>query len=156
MTTPRRLIRPDATRFFTVCLADREGRTLIDQIDKLRAAYAITLREMPVETDAVVILPNHLHAIWTEPGVPKHAERWRRIKTRFSQAVNHTASAGRDAGLWQQRFYDHAILTPDDHAKAMDYCRRNPVMHGLVAQAEDWPYSNFTRRQGTAAPLAAE
>lgn len=155
MTAQQRLIRPDATRFFTVCLADREGRTLIDQIDKLRAAYAITLREMPVETDAVVILPNHLHAIWTEPGVPKHAERWRRIKARFSQAVNQNLS-GREAGLWQPRFFDHAILTPDDHAKAMDYCRRNPVMHGLVAQPEDWPYSSFTRRHGAVVPLAAE
>lgn len=161
MTSYRRLTLPDATYFFTVCLEDRDGRTLVDHIDQLRAAYAFTLREMPVETHAMVVLPNHLHAIWSEPGMPKFSERWRRIKARFSHAIggdfapNGSKQRRDERGLWQRRFFEHAIRNEDEFQKAMDYCRLNPVKHGLVAEPELWPYSSFTRRMGHATILAA-
>lgn len=151
MTNYRRLIVPDATYFFTVCLEDREGRDLVDHIDKLRAAYAFALYEMPVRTEAIVILPNHLHAIWTEPGRPRFSDRWQRIKARFSLAVegdyspNASKARRREKGLWQRRFYEHMIRTEAEFDKAMDYCRQNPVHHGLVADAADWAYSSFNR-----------
>ena len=142
---------PDSTYFFTVCLEDRAATTLVDEIDRLRAAYAITVAEMPVHYHAMVILPNHLHAIWTEPGTPRFSERWRRIKARFSQSVtgdfkpNATKLRAGERGLLQRRFWEHAIRTPDDFQKAMDYCRTNPVTHGLVATPEEWLYSSFTK-----------
>ena len=162
MTSYRRLYLPEGTYFFTVCLEDGTARTLVDRIDALRQAYAMATHEMPVETHAIVILPNHLHAIWTEPGMPRFSDRWQRIKARFSFAVEgdfapcRSKSERREKGLWQRRFYEHAIRNGDEFEKAMDYCRVNPVKHGLVADPQDWPYSSFTRRMGIHAHLAAE
>ena len=152
MTAYRRMILPEGTYFFTLCLEDRDGTTLVDQIDQLRAAYAFTTREMPVTCHAMVVMPNHLHAIWTEPGLAKFPERWRRIKARFSHAVegdfapNASKQRKGERGLWQRRFYEHAIRSEREFDKAMEYCRMNPVQHGLVAAPEHWAYSSFTRR----------
>ena len=151
MTAYRRLIIPEATYFFTVCLEDRNATTLVDEIEKLRLAYAVTTREMPVLCHAMVILPNHLHAIWTEPATPRFSERWRRIKARFSHALtgdhhpNASKTQTRERGLWQRRFWEHAIRNEVEFAKAMDYCRMNPVTHGLVTDPDDWAYSSFAK-----------
>jgi putative transposase len=152
MTAYHRLYQPEGTYFFTVCLEDREGRTLVDHVDKLRAAYAMATHEMPVQTHAVVILPNHLHAIWTEPGMPRFSDRWQRIKARFSLAVDgdfapsRSTREKRENGLWQRRFYEHAIRNEEEFGKAMEYCRLNPATHGLVEDPQDWPYSSFVKR----------
>jgi putative transposase len=152
MTAYRHLYQPEGTYFFTVCLEDRDGRTLVDHVDKLRAAYALATHEMPVQTHAVVILPNHLHAIWTEPGMPRFSDRWQRIKARFSLAVDgdfapsRSKREKREKGLWQRRFYEHAIRNEEEFGKAMEYCRLNPVTHGLVEDPQEWPYSSFVKR----------
>jgi putative transposase len=152
MTSYRRLYLPEGTYFFTVCLEDRAGTDLVDHIDKLRAAYAFSVRDMPVQTHAMVILPNHLHAVWSEPGLPRFSERWQRIKARFSLAVegdfapSPSKQQKRERGLWQRRFYEHAVRNEDEFSAALDYCRCNPVKHGLVADPSDWPYSSFTKR----------
>ena len=151
MTAYRRLIIPEATYFFTVCLEDRSATTLVDEIEKLRLAYAVTTHEMPVLCHAMVILPNHLHAIWTEPGTPRFSERWRRIKARFTHSLtgdfepNASKARTRERGLWQRRFWEHAIRNADEFGKAMDYCRMNPVTHGLVTDPDDWAYSSFAK-----------
>jgi putative transposase len=155
MTNYRRLRIPGATYFFTLCLEDRDSTLLIDHIDTLRAAYAMTLRELPADCSAIVILPDHLHSIWTEPeGQVLFSERWRRIKARFSHAVkqdfrpNPSKSAKRERGLWQRRFWEHAIRNEAEFVAAMDYCYRDPMEHGLVEQPEDWKYSSFFRGMG--------
>ena len=151
MTAYRRLILPEATYFFTVCLEDRAATTLVDEIDRLRAAYAVTVAEMPILCHAMVVLPNHLHAIWTEPAIPRFSERWRRIKARFTHSLtgdflpNASKTLTRERGLWQRRFWEHAIRNADEFSKAMDYCRMNPEKHGLVTEPQDWPYSSFTK-----------
>ncbi|HOT81805.1 MAG TPA: hypothetical protein PLQ12_00675 [Candidatus Defluviicoccus seviourii] len=40
-------------------------------------------------------------------------------------------------------FREHAIRDDEDYAAHMDYVHFNPVKHGLVAAAADWPYSTF-------------
>lgn len=155
MTQYRRLRLPGATYFFTLCLEARGSNVLVDQIGALRAAYALTLRELPALCPAMVILPDHLHAIWTEPlGTVHYSERWRRIKARFSRAVegdhspNPSKQAKRERGLWQRRFWEHAIRSEAEFLAAMEYCRTNPVKHNLVQDPDDWEYSSFTRRMG--------
>ena len=156
MTAYCRLILPEGTYFFTVCLEDPDSHLLVDHIDQLRAAYAVTAREMPVQCHAMVVLPNHLHAIWTEPGVPRFSERWRRIKARFCHGVDgdFAPSPGKQdknaRGIWQRRFYEHAVRDERELVAAMEYCRMNPVKHGVAAEPQDWPYSSFTRRTGVA------
>ncbi|MEL7116985.1 MAG: transposase [Pseudomonadota bacterium] len=152
MTAYRRLRRPGGTFFFTVNLAKRGSTHLYDHVDILREAYALTLRERPVRTDAIVVLPDHLHAIWTlPPGDSDYSTRWRLIKTRFSRATGldgpKSASKARklERGLWQRRFWEHAIRDQADMKRHLYYCWLNQVKHGLVSRAADWPLSSIHR-----------
>ena len=98
-----------AIYFFTVALADRRSRALVERIDALRSAFAATAREHPVRVDAMVVLPDHLHAVWRLPeGDADFPLRWRKLKTRFSRAVGgeHRRSESKvrkgEIGLWQR------------------------------------------------------
>lgn len=82
--------------FFTVCLADRNATALTDHIDHLRQAVAQTQAKRPFVIDAFVVLPDHLHAIWTLPeGDADYSVRWGAIKARFSMAARRAESPGR-------------------------------------------------------------
>src|SRR5580693_9236187 len=98
MVRYRRNFVPGGTYFFTVTLADRRSRALVEHIGALRAAFRATRRERPFAIDAIVILPDHLHAIMTlPPGDADFSGRWRKIKSMFSrQAVGDGVPAGRN------------------------------------------------------------
>jgi putative transposase len=101
---------------------------------------------MPFRIDAWVVLPDHMHAIWTLPGKDlDYSKRWGRIKADFSRhcGLPHTSVARRDAGLWQPRFWEHLLRDEADFAAHMDYTHYNPVKHGYVRRVIDWPYSSF-------------
>lgn len=160
-------IRPKveaATVFFTVALAQRGGDVLLRHIDQLRAAVRQVSAEKPFQIDAWVVLPDHLHAIWTLPqGDRDFSTRWGAIKARFSIAMGRAGftppqpigkSAGGvspalrrkgEVGLWQPRFWEHHIRDEADFANHLRYCWGNPVKHGLVGRAADWPYSSIHR-----------
>jgi putative transposase len=162
MTQYRRLLIPGATYFFTVRLEARGSTLLTDHIESLRYAYAKAVQDYPVTCHAMVVLPDHLHAVWTEPaGGVWYCERWRRIKALFSHAIPQTGTqrpsltAKRERGIWQRRFYEHAIRDEADFRRALDHCRENPVKHGLVGSPELWPYSSFNKvRAGFVPPQA--
>lgn len=157
MTNYRRLRVPRGTYFFTLALADRGATALVDHIDALRRAFAVTRAERPFRADAFVVLPDHLHAIWTLPeGDADFSTRWGAIKSRFTREVKgrmglnpilRSASKAQkgDAGLWQRRFWEHTIRDAADFDMHMRYCWGNPVKHGLVGRALDWPYSSIHR-----------
>ena len=66
MTEYRRAWLPGATWFFTVNLAERRGnRLLVERIDVLRTAFRYVRVRHPFRLEAVVILPDHLHCVWT-------------------------------------------------------------------------------------------
>jgi putative transposase len=139
--------------FFTVVLADPSSALLVKQIERLREAYRAIQMRLPFETNAICILPDHLHAIWTLPRVDADfASRWRRIKAGFSRmlpASPQLKSRGqerrREAGMWQRRFWEHAIRDDADFERHVDYIHFNPVKHGYVTRVCDWPYSSFKR-----------
>ena len=88
MTSYRRAKVAGASYFFTLALADRRACTLVDHIDELRAAFRVTRAERPFRCDAMVILPEHLHAVWTLPADDADfSTRWRLIKSRFSRST---------------------------------------------------------------------
>jgi putative transposase len=156
MVRYRRNVVPGGTYFFTVTLADRSSSILIDHVGELRTAFRATRRERPFAIDAVVILPDHLHAIFTLPtGDTDFSGRWRRIKGHFSTRLIAEGFAGArrpngDLALWQRRFWEHTIRDDEDFARHVDYIHFNPVKHGLATRVCDWPYSSFHRyvRQG--------
>lgn len=155
---------PGGTYFFTLCLADRCSGALVNHIDTFRLAYAHTKRDLPWQDEALVVLPDHLHAVWTLPeGDADYSRRWGAIKARFSRAmgragfippppigrvnggVNPALRRKGEVGLWQPRFWEHTIRNDADLATHIAYCWGNPVKHGLVKCAVDWPYSSIHR-----------
>lgn len=152
MSFYRRLRLPGATYFFTVNLALRGDDALVRHIDILRQAFRATANEHPLHCDAMVILPDHLHAVWTLPaGDADFSIRWRKLKGRFTRwsglrgPTSPSKGRKREAGLWQRRFWEHRIRNEADHAAHVGYCLWNPVKHGLVARAEEWPFSSIHR-----------
>jgi putative transposase len=88
MVNYRRNFVPGGAFFFTVTLADRRSKVLVDHVDLLRNALRVARQERPFVIDAIVILPDHLHAILTlPPGDSDFSGRWRRIRGHFSSAL---------------------------------------------------------------------
>jgi putative transposase len=146
----RRWHEPGGTYFFTVNLADRRKHLLVEHIAELRAAIAAVRRAHPFEIDAAVVLPDHLHMIWTLPeGDRNFSTRWRLLKARFAMAFpagpDLRASLRRRAekGIWQRRFFEHLVRDEDDFAAHVDYIHYNPVKHGHVSRPVDWPHSSI-------------
>ena len=106
----------------------------------------------PFQIDGIVILPDHLHTLWTLPeGDDDYSLRWRQIKSAFSrrldegETVSASRSRKRERGVWQRRFWEHTIRDDEDFARHLDYIHYNPVKHGHVKRVADWPYSSFHR-----------
>lgn len=138
------------TYFFTVNLLERDKDFLTKNIDSLRDAVRVTREKLPFHIDAWVILPDHLHCIWTLPkGDADYSKRWQILKKHFSKALPKTEyrSATRinknERGIWQRRFWEHTIRDDVDYQRHMDYIHYNPVKHGHVSRVRDWPHSTF-------------
>ncbi|MEQ1695972.1 MAG: transposase [Hyphomicrobiaceae bacterium] len=150
----RRLRIEGASYFFTVVTHERQrlfsGPTAVEL---LTGAIAKVRFRHPFEIEAQVVLPDHLHAIWTLPeGDANYAKRWRLIKEAFTRAYclefgkplrTPTARIRGEQPIWQRRFWEHTIRDDRDFAVHADYIHYNPVRHGLVDTPSDWPHSSF-------------
>jgi len=88
MVLYRRNFIPGGTYFFTVTLADRRSDWLVRNVNLLRQSFRLARRKLPFEIDAIVVLPDHIHCIWTlPPGDADYSHRWRLIKGSFSRAL---------------------------------------------------------------------
>lgn len=155
-----RYLRPKSaggTFFFTVVTFDRRKILTLD-ISRQFLSNAITevQTQFPFSIEAWVLLPDHLHAIWTLPdGDTDYSKRWGLIKAKFSKKgkaffhVEPTANPSRikrrETTIWQRRFWEHGIRDEQDLQNHLDYIHYNPVTHGLVNSVRDWPYSSFHR-----------
>lgn len=135
--------------FFAVCLADRRATTLVDHIEHLKEAWRWTQDRMPFLSPAWVVLHDHIHCIWKlPPEDDNYALRWSLLKRDFTRALGKSMSVPKgnrkgERGVWQRRFWEHAIRDERDLANHFAYIRGNPVRHGLVKNIEDWPHSSF-------------
>ena len=128
-------------------LADHQILSLDDVGDLLGLR-----RTRPFHINAWVVLPDHLHCLWTlPPGDSDFPTRWRTIKALFSRRVAHPQERRpslvrkREAGVWQRRYWEHTIRDDADYAAHMDYIHFNPVKHGLAEHPAAWPFSSFLR-----------
>ncbi len=138
------------TYFFTVNLANRESDLLTRHIDVLREVMNKVKQAHPFVIEAMVVLPEHLHAIWRLPNDDvDFATRWSLIKAGFSRRMDKTETirtsrlAKRERGIWQRRYWEHCIRDEKDFERHVDYIHYNPVKHGYVKHVIDWPYSTF-------------
>ena len=136
--------------FFTIALADRSSDLLVRHIDRLRRFYIMIQRHHPFETIAICVLPDHLHALWRLPsGDANFPLRWSLIKSGFSRGLrgnelrSRSKVAKRERGLWQRRYWEHAIRNETGLTRHIDYIHFNPVKHGLVRRVCDRPYNSF-------------
>ncbi|MFK4491421.1 REP-associated tyrosine transposase [Bradyrhizobium sp. USDA 336] len=140
-----------STFFFTVVLADRSSTLLVDHVDRLRRIYQTVQQRRPFETIAICILPDHLHAIWSLPDHDVNfSSRWNLIKGGFSRGIEPRERSvskllKREKGIWQRRYWEHAIRDDADLERHVDYIHFNPVKHGLVERVRDWSLSSFHR-----------
>ena len=137
----RRYRVPGGTYFFTINLLERRSDLLIRPIEALREAVRRTRAERSVHSDGWVVLPDHLHCVLTlPPGDDDFSNRIKAIKIRFVRAVepNERRSSVRIArgerGIWQRRFWEHALRDEGDYARHMDYVHYNSAKHGHVTQ----------------------
>jgi len=125
---------------------------LVTRIDALREAVRAVRARLPFHIDAWVVLPDHLHCVWTLPkGDADFPARWRAIKIAFSKSLppiehkSQVAIRRGERGIWQRRYWEHTIRDERDYAVHMDYTHFNPVKHGYVSNPADWPSSSFRR-----------
>jgi putative transposase len=152
MTNYRRNFIPGGSYFFTVNLVDRRSRFLTENIGLLRSAFRYARERHSFTIEAIVVLPDHLHTIWSLPGGDwDFALRWRLIKSAFSRelpAGEHISESRADKGergIWQRRYWEHTLRDERDLERHIDYIHFNPVKHGYVSQVRDWEYSSFHR-----------
>jgi putative transposase len=158
---------PGGTFFFTVNLLDRRSDLLVIQIDALRGAVRQVRARAPFHIDAWVVLPDHMHCLWTLPeGDADFPGRWRAIKKGFSKSLRDGEPRSPvmirrgERGIWQRRYWEHTIRHEQDFATHFDYVHFNPVKHGFVEHPLSGRIAPFvavlpagcTRRGGCAAP----
>lgn len=135
--------------FFTVTLKDRSSKLLVEHIAELRDAFRQAKARMPFQVDAIVVLPEHIHAIFTLPADDdNYSSRWRLIKSIYTRklvqkGVALAANGRGEYNLWQRRFWEHTIRDDEDMNNHINYIHYNPVKHKLVERAADWPHSSF-------------
>jgi len=148
---------PGGTFFFT--LVTHRRRLIFKDArarDLLHKAIEDVRSRRPFELDAVVLLPDHMHCLWTlPPGDADFSVRWRKIKESFTRAYvegdasEACVSPGQRRkglrGVWQQRFWEHTIRDETDFRRHLDYIHYNPVKHGQVSCPHRWPWSSFSR-----------
>lgn len=152
MTDYRRARVAGGTYFFTVALADRRSSLLTERVDLLRACFQSVRARHPFRIDAMVVLPEHLHCVWTLPeDDADYSKRWFLIKSEFSRGISPgeqrrpSRVVRRERGIWQRRFWEHVIRDERDLQTHVDYVHINPVKHGHVQRAIDWPHSSIHR-----------
>ena len=139
------------TFFFTVNLHGRRSALLVDHIDALQGIVRDVKTQSPFEIDAMVVLPDHWHAVWTlPPGDAGYARRLQLIKARFTkyllrEGVDIAKNARGKYGLWQKRFWEHTIRDDRDLETHVNYVHINPVKHVYFTRAIDWPHSTVHR-----------
>jgi putative transposase len=153
----RRAKVPGGTYFFTVNTF-RRYNILIDEPfrNALREGIETARATLPFTIVAWVLMPDHLHCIWRLPeGEADYSTRWAIIKSAVSKQCGHLVEidsalsksklARNESVVWQRRFWEHLIRDDLDMQRHMDYLHFNPVKHGYVASAAEWPYSTFHR-----------
>ncbi|MDO8938047.1 MAG: transposase [Methylicorpusculum sp.] len=147
MSNYRRLYVPGGTYFFTLVSYRRQAIFADEQrVILLRQAFREVKNKRPFELLAAVVLPDHLHCLWTLPyGDADFSTRWQMVKTAFSRRVPSEVKANGSKMLWQPRFYEHCLRGDNDFHKHMDYIHYNPVKHGLATKPGEWPYGSFRR-----------
>jgi len=157
MSNYRRSNLDGGTYFFTVVTYQRR-KILCDENVRsaLRNAIQKTRLSYPFDIDAWVLLPDHLHCMWTLPADDSDfSKRWAMIKRSVTkqcatgyhrdELMNQSKLKRKESTIWQRRFWEHQIHNEQDYQQHFDYIHYNPVKHAYVPTVKDWSHSSFHR-----------
>ncbi len=152
-----RVFQPGGTYSFTLVtehraplFSDPQARTILRRtLHDCRARW-------PFEMLAVVLMPDHLHTIWCLPpgdcAYPTRIGWWKKEFTKawlaaggHEQLRSESRLRDRRRGVLQRKYWEHTIRSEEALRRQMDYIHYNPVKHGYVACAREWPWSTFHR-----------
>ena len=152
----QRAFAPGATFFFTLVTYQRRPIfSSPEAVELLRFAIRKTMDNNPFLIVASVILPDHMHFIWTlPPGDSDYSTRWRLIKSNYTRiwwhksieaqlSLSREKKGGRE--VWQRRFWEHLLRNETDLSRHIEYIHFNPVKQGLVKSPYEWEYSSFKK-----------
>jgi putative transposase len=150
----RRATVTGASYFFTLITYQRKPLFADPRnVERWHRAVSKVQSVRPFVVEAEVVMPDHLHIIWTLPDADAdYATRIRLIKTAFTKglssrggpvATSESRANKGECDVWQRRFWEHVIRDERDFQAHLDYIHANPVQHGLVARPIDWPHSTF-------------
>lgn len=159
MPNYRRWMIPGETFFFTVVTFKRRKIFVSQRVATiLGQAFRTVRRDAPFRTIAMVVLPEHLHCIWSlPPGDADFSTRWKRIKREFTVQYRREIDPDPDAGVsphrrargergvWQRRFWEHVVEDQHELEILCDYIHYNPVKHGHASSPAEWPWSTFEK-----------
>jgi len=110
---------PDGTFFFTATLRDRRGDALLRHVDALRESWRRARAMVPHEVVAVVVLPEHLHAVLRmRDGAGDYPALWREIKKGFTRRLGLPGGAS----PWQRRFWNTRSATTTTCGRTSNTC----------------------------------
>ena len=141
----RRAFVPGGTYFFTV-MTTRRLPIFADEkaVGLLRQAFLRVKARRPFAVDAMVVLPDHLHCMWTLPSEDSdYPIRWRLIKTHVTKRYGSAHNRRLHQSIWQPRYWEHTIRDETDYRQHVEYIHYNPVKHGYVRRRSEWPHSSF-------------
>jgi putative transposase len=168
----RRVIISGGTYFFTVVTRDRLHLLICEEVRQaLREGIQEVRQSLPFFIEAWVLLPDHLHTIWTLPkGDANYQARWAIIKRTVTKhclpkvlnekpinmvrkthptfpdnTLSPSMQKRKEGGFWQRRYWEHSIRDEEDFHRHLDYLHWNPVKHGYVKNPIHWPYSSLHR-----------
>ena len=146
MSHYKRMYLAGATYFFTVVTYNRIPIfSAPGQVALLREAFLYVMQRRSFDMPAAVVLPDHLHCIWSMKSDADYSTRWQMIKTQFCRTFRNQQPAWKQKMIWQPRFWEHTIRDQQDLHRHLDYIHYNPVKHGLVARPVDWQYSSIQK-----------
>lgn len=155
MSDYRRYFIQGGTYFFTIVTHNREPIFAAPKnVDLLRKAVGTIKTQHPFEINAAVVLPDHLHFLWSlPPGDADFSTRIGKIKVHFTRAFqagkplstnrSESRKKHRESSVWQRRFWEHVVRDEHEFESFYNYIHFNPVKHGLASCPHKWAVSSF-------------
>ena len=147
MSNYRRYRQNGSSYFFTVVTHSRRKIFHSEPaVELLRAAFRSVMKTRPFIIDAIAVLPDHIHSLWSLPdGDEDYSTRWMVIKKQVSTHMNAAKNHRGEKQVWQRRFWEHLIRDENDYQRHLDYIHYNPVKHGYVLRPAEWLHSSFNK-----------
>jgi REP element-mobilizing transposase RayT len=100
-----------------------------------------SLDQDTIDLDAVIVMPDHAHAIFRLIGTLTLTQILKRIKGRTAHRINEIT--GGQGQVWTQESFDHIVRDEAEWQEKIEYIRQNPLKKGLVSSPDQYKWLYF-------------